>query len=124
MKDTKFYKQKIDAILAKDYDHETPDKPRSAEFNRAIKSMLKALFPDYTIFPTEGAWCQASGFIKNEQTGKCVYYCFNDYRYSQWDGHFYVRFARDEHDYVGFTNYTVWSLADLPHMVRNLLDME
>ena len=121
MKDTKFYKQKIEEILKKDYNHELPDKPRSAEFNRAIKSMLKAMFPDCSILPTNGAWCQASGFIKSERTGKCVYYCFNDYRYSQWDGHFYIRSCRDEKDYVGYTNYAVLNLADLRFKACDLL---
>ena len=117
------YKNKIEAIIAKDYSHELPDKPRSAEFNRVIKSMLKAMFPDCTILQTKGTWCYASGFIKSERTGKCVYYCFDDYRYCVWNHSILIRSAKDETDYTGGANrYT--SLEDMRRMVYGLLGME
>ena len=50
------YVKKIETILQKDYEHEIPDKPRSAEFNRAVKSFLKQTFPGCTILPTKGIW--------------------------------------------------------------------
>lgn len=94
------YVTKIDSILIKDYDHEIPDKPRSVEFNRAIKSLLKQTFPGCTILPTKGACCQVSGFIQNA-SGKTVYYSFQDYRYGDWKQRILIRKARDEKDYTG-----------------------
>lgn len=87
----KSYITKIEAILKKDYDHEIPDKPRSAEFNRAIKAMLKKMFPGCAIQPTKGAWCEASGFIQNPDNGKTVFYFFQDYRYGDWKRRILVR---------------------------------
>lgn len=98
------YITKIEGILRKDYDHEIPDKPRSVEFNRAIKSFLKKTFPGCTILPTKGAWCQASGFIQNT-SGKTVYYSFQDYRYGDWKQRILIRKARDEKDYTGGANH-------------------
>ena len=96
---------KIDNILKKDYDHEIPDKPRSIEFNRAIKSLLKKIFPEYTIITTKGSWCTASGFIQNAATGKTVYYSFQDYRYDSWKTQILIRTAKDEKDYHGGANH-------------------
>lgn len=97
--------QKINSILHKDYDHEIPDKPRSVAFNRAILAMLKKSFPDCTIIPTKGTWCEASGFIKEESTGRFVYYSFQDYRYGDWKQRILIRTAKDERDYHGGANH-------------------
>lgn len=99
------YISKIEEILMKDYDHETPDKPRSAEFNKAIKAFLKKSFPGYTILPTKGAWCQASGFIQDKDTGKTVFYSFQDYRYGDWKQKILIRTAKSEKDYTGGPNH-------------------
>lgn len=99
------YVKKIENILQKDYDHEIPDKPRSAEFNRALKSMLKKSFPGYTIIMPKTIWCQASGFIKSPDTGKCVFFSFQDYRYGDWTQRILIRKARDEKDYTGGANH-------------------
>lgn len=99
------YINKINVILKKDYDHEIPDKLRSIEFNRVIKSMLKAMFPDCIIIPTKGAWCSASGFISNPVNNKVVYYSFNDYRYRDWKQGILIRTAKDASDYTGGANH-------------------
>lgn len=99
------YIQKIEDILKKDYDHETPDKPRSVDFNKAIKSFLKASFPGYAIITTKGAWCQASGFIQDKDTGKTVFYSFQDYRYGDWKQRILIRRAAGTSDYRGGANH-------------------
>lgn len=95
----------IDEILRKDYDHEIPDKPRSVEFNKAIKAMLKRSFPGYTITPTKNAWCQASGFIQDKDTGKTVFYMFQDYRYGDWKQRILIRTAMSTQDFTGGANH-------------------
>lgn len=96
--------QKIETILKKNYEHETPDKPRSAEFNRAIKSMLRKLFPGCIVKPTKDAWCEASGFIQNPDNGKTVFYIFQDYRYGDWKERILVRPTAGLHDSRGGAN--------------------
>lgn len=108
-----YYRSKIDEIIHKDYDHETPDIPRSKEYCRAISHMLKSIFPDYTIIPTKGCYCESSGFI--QKNGKFVYYSFNDYRYDlfgKWYERILIRTAQNEHDYTGGPNH----YADLDNL--------
>ena len=118
-------KRKIDVILAKDYDHETPDKPRSAEFQKAFKALLKKMFPNYTIIPIKGCWCEAHGFIK-DQNGKFVYYGTNDYRWAtfgRWDQRILIRTAESEKDYTGGANHTV-DLDELEDQVNWLFKIQ
>ena len=110
------YVQKVEEILRKDYDHEIPDKPRSAEFNRVIKAMLKDMFPECTIIPTKGAWCSASGFIIDPEDGKCAFYSFQDYRYGNWKQRILIRTAKNEKDYTGGPN----RYADLTQDINDL----
>ena len=100
-------KRKINAILARDYDHEVPDTLRHVEFQKAFKSILRRMFPDCTILPSKGCWCEANGFIK-DQNGKFVYYSTNDYRYNicgRWDQRILIRTAESEKDYHGGGNH-------------------
>lgn len=101
-RDIKKYVDKIDGILYKDYDHEIPDKPRSVDYNRVIRNMLKKMFPNATIHATKNAWCEASGFI--EQDGKFVYYGFGDYRWGDWKRGILIRAAKSLEDYTGGAN--------------------
>ena len=113
------YINKIEEILNKDYDQETPDKPRSADFNRAIKSMLKNMFPGCTIQPTKGAWCEASGFIQNPNNGKTVFYIFRDYRMGDWKKRILYRQTAGLHDSCGGANcYT-----DIERMQADVMRM-
>ena len=100
-------KRKIEAILARDYDHEVPDTLRSKDFQKQFKSILRRMFPDCTILPIKGCWCEANGFIK-DQNGKFVYYSTNDYRYNilgRWDQRILIRTAESEKDYRGGANH-------------------
>lgn len=111
------YIKKIEEILNKDYDHEIPDKPRSAEFNKAIKAFLKKSFPGYTIIPTKGAWCEASGFIQDKDTGATVFYSFQDYRYGDWKKRILIRTAKHEKDYTGGANH----YTDIDNMYADVM---
>ncbi|MBQ2184718.1 MAG: hypothetical protein II399_08765 [Lachnospiraceae bacterium] len=96
-------KKKIEEILARDYDHEIPDKLRSRDFNKAINAWLRKSFPGCAMYPTKGAWCEASGFI--EKDGKYVFYSFQDYRYWDWKEQILIRTAKSEKDYTGGANH-------------------
>lgn len=110
--------QKISGILAKDYDGEIPEKKRSQAFQRAINNWLRKSFPDCTVIPTKGAWCEASGFIT--KNGKYVYYSFSDYRYWSWWERVLIRTAENEKDYRGGANHYA-DLGNLEAEVRFLL---
>ncbi len=110
---------KIEIVLRKDYNHEIPDKPRSKEFNVAIKSMLKKMFPNCTIQPTKGAWCSASGFIQNPENGKTVYYIFQDYRHGDWKQRIVIRKTAGLHDSCGGAN----CLTDIARMQADVMRM-
>ena len=99
--------QKINKILATDYDHEIPDKIRSKKFNKAFMSLMKRMFPEYTIIPSD-IYCEAHGFIV-APNGKYVYYSTNDYRWGKWDNNILYRKAENEHDFHGGSN----NFADL-----------
>ena len=116
---TERYTDKINEVLNKDYDHEIPDKPRSVEFNKLFKKMLKEMFPDCEIIATKGTWCEASGFIKNAD-GICVFYNTNDYRWEHWDERILIRLAKNEKDYTGFGN-NFSDLDELEDSVRFLM---
>ena len=109
--DTSKLRQKISAILNKDYDHETPDKPRSSDYNRAIKAWLKSQLSDCEIYATKNAWCEASGYI--EKDGKFVYYRFPDYRWEDWSDRILIRKAESLKDYTGGANY----FTDIDNMI-------
>lgn len=118
-------KNKINAILAKDYDHEIPDKPRSAEFQKAFKSLLRRMFPNCTILPTKGCWCEANGFIK-DANNKFVYYSTNDYRWTtfgRWDQRILIRTAENEKDYRGGGNHYA-DLEELEEQVNWLFTIQ
>lgn len=95
--------QKINKILAADYDHEIPDKIRSHKFHRAFTNLMQRLFPDYQIIPSN-VYCKASGFIITHDQ-KCVYYSTNDYRYKSWNQGILYRKAKDKHDFTGGNNH-------------------
>ena len=104
------FRRKVNAVLAADYEHETPDVVRSKKFNQLIKKMLVETFPEAEVIPTKGAWCSASGFLKFN--GACIYYNFQDYRYWDWTEQILYRTAKDEHDYHGDAN----NYTDLYHL--------
>ncbi len=118
-------KRKIDAILAKDYDHEVPDTLRHVDFQKAFKSILKRMFPDCTILPTKGAWCEANGFIKSPDN-KYIYYSTNDYRWTtfgRWDQGILIRTAENEKDYTGGANHRA-DLENLEEQVNWLFEIQ
>ena len=118
-------KRKIEAILARDYDHEVPDTLRHKDFQKQFKSILRRMFPDCTILPIKGCWCEANGFIK-DQNGKFVYYSTNDYRYNilgRWDQRILIRTAESEKDYRGGANHYA-DLEELEDQVNWLFQIQ
>ena len=113
------YRNKINSTLRKDYDHEQPYIPMGKDFCRAIKNMLKSIFPDAEITDSKGTYCYASGFL-TFKNGKTVYYNFNDFRYRRWDEQILVRTARDTKDYSGGCNHYAYGLEDIEYQVRTL----
>lgn len=110
--------QKINKILATDYNHEIPDKIRSNKFNKAFTRLMKKIFPEYTIIPSN-VYCAAHGFIV-APNGKCVYYATNDYRWEKWNNDILYRKAKNEHDSCGGSN----NFADLNYLedcIENLI---
>ena len=110
--------QKINKILTADYDHETPDKIRSPKFNQAFTRLMKKLFPNYQIIPSNG-YCEAWGFIITPNQ-KCVYYNTDDYRDGAWYNNILYRTAKDKQDFIGGNN----NFADLNYLkecVENLI---
>ena len=118
-------KRKIEAILGRDYDHEVPDTLRHKDFQKQFKSILRRMFPNCTIIPSKGAWCEANGFIK-DQNGKFVYYSTNDYRYNicgRWDQRILIRTAESEKDYRGGGNHYA-DLEELEDQVNWLFKIQ
>ena len=112
------YKNKLNSILHKEYEHETPDIPRSKEFAQGIKGLLKHLFPNATIKIIE-TYCSPSAFLTFEH-GQTIYVSFNDYRWREWDDGILYRTAQNDTDYHGgYNNFA--SLDALKEDIEHLL---
>ena len=96
----------INTIVKSQYVGENPEKIRSRKFGNAFAKMLRKMFPNYTIIPTN-CYCEASGFIKNGE--KYIYYSTWDYRYKSWQSQILYRVAKNDHDFQGGPN----NFADL-----------
>jgi len=91
---------KIQAVLDKDYDHETPDKPRSIEFAGAVKTWVNGAVKRYggKVVGDIKGWREASGFIQ-WAGGKYTYFCI------PFDSdEFLIRAAKSPKDFTGGTN--------------------
>lgn len=113
---------KINDILDRDYDHETPDVLRSKAYKKAFEKLMQKMFPDCTIIANSGAYCEASGFIKKDD--KYIYYSTDDYRWpsgSSWKNGILYRAAKDEKDYSGGSNCFA-DIEFLEESVRKLFE--
>ena len=92
-------------------------------FGRNLKSELLAQLKDSGCIITKyiRGYFYVSGFILNVSTGKYVYFCTDDVRYSpNWHKDILIREARNDHDYKGGHNqYT--SLENFGEMALKLL---
>jgi len=103
----------IKKVLAQDYDHETPDIPRSKDFNRAYKSYVRKQIKPYGLELVKGkgsSYCECSGFV-TDNNGHYVYFNSGDYRYPHSLNDIYhsvlIRTAESEKDYRGGSNHFV-----------------
>ena len=92
---------KIKAILEKDYDHETPDKPRSKDFCSAVKSWVNGSVGRYggKVVGTVSGWREAFGFIR-WANGKHTYF-----HIGFESDEFLIRVAKSDTDCTGGTNH-------------------
>lgn len=114
---------KINRILEKDYDHETPDVIRSKKFNIAFTELIDKMFPNCTVITSLGGYCMASGFIKKHD--KYVYYSTEDYRFpsdSSWKNNILYRTAENDRDYRGGSNHYA-DIEYLQECVEKLLNI-
>lgn len=93
-------------------------------FGRNLKSELTAQLKDNGCIITKyiRGYFYVSGFIYNVSTGKYVYFCTDDVRYSpNWHKDILIREARNDHDYKGGHNqYT--SLENFGEKALKLLN--
>ena len=98
--------KKVGKILDADYNHENPEAIRSKKFGNAFTTLLKHLFPEYEIIPSN-CYCEASGFVRNSE-GKYIYYSTEDYRHpimgKSWIDSILYRKAKNDKDFFGERN--------------------
>lgn len=115
--------EKIEEVLEKDYDHETPYIPMSKEFNREFRKEVKKRIKPFklSLIPSSvNCYCESSGFITNGT--KYVYFHTSDFRYwpDEWKNHILIRKAKDERDFHGEANYYC-SLEEIGEKANELM---
>ena len=99
-----YYRNKINSIIKKNYNHENPDYLRSKELCKAISGMLQNMFQGEIIgIRNNEVYCSPSYFLIFNN-GNTIYVSFSDYRYENWDSNILYRTAKDITDYYGGTN--------------------
>lgn len=118
--------ESIKKVLAKEYFHETPDVPRSKDFDRAYKSFIRGKIKPYglEIVRDRGCgYCESSGFVTDNK-GHYVYFNSGDYRFDGMCNDIYhnvlIRTAENEKDYHGGTNHFV-ELKDIGAEINKLI---
>ena len=105
----KLYKTKILHALVKDYDHETPDEPKTKAFAKLFKEFLVKTLKgtEYKVHSFKGNWKDASGFI-TAGPDKFVYIsCGYGFSFTGWQDNILIRLADHTSDYSrGQNHYT------------------
>lgn len=110
--------KKMKELLEKDYNHETPDVPRSKEVNALVTEYLVELAEREGLRVSKAmeGYCETSMFVcknfREEKTGHIhtffAYIHTPDFRYDNYyevgGKEVLVRGAKDENDYTGETN--------------------
>ena len=114
---------KIYEILAKDYDHEIPEIPRTREFSQAFRQIIarKLRKEGLVVVKQITGACECSGFITDRE-GHYVYYRTSDYRYfpNEWRYNILIRPAENTSDFKGgYNHYT--SLDRFAKEVKRLM---
>ena len=86
------------------------------DFRSDVKNMLKGTGWELAEFGNN--WFIFSGFLRNTETDKLVYFSISDVRYWQdaWYSHILVRTAKHLKDWTGGSN----NYTSLPELVENL----
>ena len=123
--DNKMFAKILD-VLDKDYDHETPDVPRSKDFIREYGKVIKKLVEPYGLEVSKlgkGAYCECWGYLK-DKNDKFVYFNSGDFRYNGRNifDHILIRTAKSETDYTGGMNHYC-KLEDIGSEAKHLMDL-
>jgi len=81
--------------------------PEFAQFNKEIKDLIKKSLPDcLELVSWNKGHFEFSGFLRNKNTGKFVYFSCSDVRYfkNAWYEDLLVRTAENEKDFTGGSN--------------------
>lgn len=101
------YIKQLRDILCKDYDHEQNYVPRTRDFTKIYRKMIKSMIKNEgweLSFPTLN-YCEVSFFIRNQN--KYVYVSTSDFRWGneEWRNNILIRTAKNDKDYHGGSNY-------------------
>ncbi|NCB03214.1 MAG: hypothetical protein EOM67_13830, partial [Spirochaetia bacterium] len=95
-------------VLDKDYDHETPDKPRTVAFHKACTKALKEMVRpyNYVVHTSSPNWRDFTAFVEDPESGKYIFVSceYNDSHDSKWGNHVMYRAAKSLKDYSGGSN--------------------
>lgn len=78
-----------------------------SSFGRDFKKYIKNICSDkYELIEFSRGHFEVSGFIKNKETGKLVYFSISDVRFfkDSWVDNILIRTAKNEKDYTGGSN--------------------
>lgn len=100
-------------IIAKDYNHEQPEIPRTEAFTKEIKRIIRQKInknnKPWDIVNHHKGYCECGGFIVDKETNRHIYYSIGDYRYSfmgkPWYNSILIRTAKGSSDYHGGMNH-------------------
>lgn len=113
------------SVLQKDYNHETPDKPRSVDFHKACTRALKEMVISYGYIVHTGKpnWKDFSAFVEDPKTNKYVYVSceYQDEDDTRWGNHVLYRTAKSLTDYTGGRN-NFTSFDSLGESIHRLLE--
>ncbi len=104
----------------KDFNFKYGNDKEFANLSRNIKAYLKRnLDENYELLNYNKGYFYVSGFIKNTENNKYMYFSFPDVRYdSTWYNHILYRTAENEKDYTGGHNQYC-SVEDLINNMQN-----
>lgn len=109
----------------KDFKFQYGDDKEFSNLSRNIKAYLKRnLQENYELINYSKGYFEISGFIRNTENNKYMYFSFPDVRYdSTWYNHVLYRTAENETDYTGGQN-KYCSVENLINNMQNSIKNE
>ena len=109
----------------KDFKFQYGDDKEFSNLSRNIKAYLKRnLQENYELINYSKGYFEVSGFIRNTENNKYMYFSFPDVRYdSTWYNHVLYRTAENETDYTGGQN-KYCGVEDLINNMQNSIKKE